>query len=123
MQQNVASRSATLVKSVLENARTNAIRTGRPYGVILERVTNEVTPGDSTNDPLLIAEHGANYCRKLSFAQVPFEYRGDVSGAVLTLNTSVSPPCFEADIATCGLLYAVASNQLPDSQKPFGIAA
>ena len=37
MRQSINSRSASLVKGALLNARAQALRTGRPFGVVLER--------------------------------------------------------------------------------------
>ncbi len=132
LQQNTASRAATLVKGVFENARANAIRTGRPYGVVLYRANNTVTPGDSINDPLLFATHGANYCNRLGFAQMAFDYRGDTSGATVTVNNVAALPApftrpdiqiFEASVADAGMLYAIASNQIPVDQQPITVGS
>jgi type II secretory pathway pseudopilin PulG len=126
LQQNVASRSATLVKSAFENARSNAIRSGKPYGVILHRVRNEVTPGVDLDDPLLLASHGANYCKRISFAQVAFDYRGEFPSTTMRFDARTpSPPplppgpFFVADISSAGLLFAVANNLIPVDQRPF----
>jgi hypothetical protein len=39
------------------------------------------------NDPLLLAAQGANYCKRLSFAEVAFDYRGDFEDATATLGS------------------------------------
>lgn len=127
LQQNVASRSATLVKSAFESARSNAIRTGRPYGVILHRVRNEVTPGLDLDDPLLLASHGANFCKRISFAQVAFDYRGDFPNSTVRFDnqtiTLPAGPFFVADVNTAGLLLAVSNNMIPVDQRPFDVGS
>lgn len=127
LQQNVASRTATLVKGTFENARAQAIRTGRPYGVRLHRVANTVSTGNQVNDPLLDATQGANYCKQLSYVQMAFEYRGDDENA----NIKYFPPTggstqtvdLRADSATSGLLYAIANGTVPVDQQAFSIGS
>lgn len=125
LQQNAAARNATLVKSVFENARGNAIRTGRPYGVILHRVKNTVTPGNEIDDPLLFAQHGVNYCNRFSFAQMAFDYRGDIENATLEVDTTSIPGTafLRAYSSTAGLIYAVATGVIPVEQQPLNVGS
>jgi prepilin-type N-terminal cleavage/methylation domain-containing protein len=122
LQQNAAARAATVVKGAFENARSQAIRTGRPYGVRLHRATNAVTQNDQTDDPTFDASHGANYCKKLSYVQVAHEYRGDeVDARVRFVGYTSTPPRrlrFRASREQSGLLFAIASGWVPRAQQP-----
>ena len=51
MRQNTLSRSASLVKGAFINARSQAIRTGRPFGVVVERLRRRI--GEGTADTLI----------------------------------------------------------------------
>ncbi|MGV3484439.1 MAG: pilus assembly FimT family protein [Planctomycetaceae bacterium] len=115
LKQNVSTRTASLVKSTFENARAQAIRTGRPFGVVLHRSRNEVTATDNPfSDPL----HGSNYCNRLSFAQVAFEYRGDVEGTVALYPGVGAQPFIVVQQATAGLIFALASGTIQADANP-----
>ena len=70
LKQNVSTRTATMVKATFENARAQAIRTGRPFGVRMHRAENAVEPSAgitdpaNINDPTYNPSHGANYCNR-----------------------------------------------------------
>lgn len=115
LKQNVSTRTASLVKSTFENARAQAIRTGRPFGVVLHRVRNDVT---ATDNPFASALHGSNYCNRLSFAQAAFEYRGDVEGTVALFPGTGTQPFVVVQQATAGLLFAIASGAIGSDENP-----
>ena len=77
LRQNALSRSASLVKGAFINARAQAIRTGRPFGIVIERRRNDLGSGSLNQLDLLTT----NYATRLYYVQTPIEYRGDVTGA------------------------------------------
>lgn len=124
LKQNVSARTATMVKATFENARAQAIRTGRPFGVVLHRAASAVTPASNINDPNSINDpvyspiHGANYCNRLSFVQMAFQYRGDFEGAnAVFSNAGVNPSiiCLQSQ---AGLLTAIARNNIRIGDRP-----
>jgi prepilin-type N-terminal cleavage/methylation domain-containing protein len=78
MKQTTLSRSASLVKGAFINARSQAIRTGRPFGVVVERIRNRI--GDGAASTLNFT--AANYSTRLYYVQSPIEYRGDAVDSV-----------------------------------------
>lgn len=110
MRQNSLSRSASMVKGAFINARAQAIQTGRPYGVVIERRRNNLGSGAAADLNFL----GANYSTRLYYVQSPIEYRGDIneSAAIPYFETpgsgaSVIPRFFFPE-AQAGLLASVA---------------
>ncbi|MCS7468367.1 prepilin-type N-terminal cleavage/methylation domain-containing protein [Stieleria sp. ICT_E10.1] len=119
MRQTTLSRSASLVKGAFINARTQAIRTGRPYGLVIERRRSDIGEGNPAN----LNYFSANYATRLYYVQSPMEYRGDVDSAVaypIMHTTSPTPPTnsplypiqpkFFIPRSSSGLLYALASG-------------
>ena len=78
LRQNALSRSASLVKGAFINARAQAITTGRPFGLVIERRLNDLGSGDPTTMDFV----PANYATRLYYVQSPIEYRGDVETAI-----------------------------------------
>ncbi|WP_182865788.1 pilus assembly FimT family protein [Rhodopirellula sp. JC639] len=119
MRQTSLSRSASLVKGAFINARTQAIRTGRPYGLVIARQRRDIGEGNPAN----LNYFSANYATRLYYVQSPMEYRGDVDSAVaypIIHTTSPTPPTtsplyprqpqFFIPRSSSGLLYALASG-------------
>ncbi len=77
LRQNVTGRSATLVKGAFINARAQALRTGRPFGLVIERQRRSV--GSGTPNQLNFT--AANYATRLYYVQTPIAYRGDIDSA------------------------------------------
>ena len=118
LKQNVSTRTATMVKATFENARAQAIRTARPFGVVIHRASNDVDAANALNDPIVTAAQGANYCDRLSFVQMAFEYRGDIEGAgALFSNVGVRPSiiCLQSQ---AGLLTAIALGYIRAQERP-----
>ncbi len=126
LKQNVSTRTATMVKATFENARAQAIRTGRPFGVRLHRAENAVAPSTSgivdditsINDPIYNATHGANYCNRLSFVQMAFQYRGDFEGATAVFSNEGVAPSIICLQSNAGLLTAIARNNILLGERP-----
>lgn len=78
MRTSSLSRSAGIVQGAFVNARAQAIRTGRPFGVVVERIRRSI--GDGTADQLDF--FAANYATRMYYVQSPIEYRGDTEDAV-----------------------------------------
>ncbi|OYP32176.1 Tfp pilus assembly protein FimT/FimU [Rhodopirellula sp. MGV] len=120
MRQNSLSRAASLVKGAFINARAQAIQTGRPFGVVLERRRNRIGDGTANN----LDFTAANYATRLYYVQSPIEYRGDTVDAkcypVFNTNpgsnanypTSQFPqiPRLFFPQSAAGILYASAVN-------------
>ncbi|WP_161604646.1 pilus assembly FimT family protein [Roseiconus nitratireducens] len=111
MRQNTLSRSASLVKGAFINARAQAIRTGRPYGIVIERQRHDIGSGN----PSALNYLGGNYATRLYYVQSPLEYRGDVAASavypVFDPPTGSTPvPKFFFPQTSAGLLYAVANS-------------
>ena len=117
LRQNALSRSASLVKGAFINARAQAIRTGRPFGIVIERRRNNL--GSGTPDQLDFLT--TNYATRLYYVQTPIEYRGDVTGASaipILVGESIPPPAgpvyytprFFVPRDSAGLLYSAAGN-------------
>lgn len=115
MRQNSLSRSASVVKGAFINARAQAIRTGRPFGVVIERRSHEFGSGVASNLDFTLA----NYSTRLYYVQSPMEYRGDFQDALAyplfeDSNTgstadAVVPRLF-VPRGAAGLLYAAADQ-------------
>ncbi|MDM4016553.1 pilus assembly FimT family protein [Roseiconus lacunae] len=114
MRQNSLSRAASLVKGAFINARSQAIRTGRPFGIVIERRRHSI--GNGTADTLDF--FAANYSSRLYYVQSPLEYRGDYQDAVIypifedTINSSDTDnlaPRFFVPRESAGLLYAAST--------------
>ena len=118
LKKNASTRTASMVQTVFENARAQAIRTGRPFGVVLHRDDNHIIVDDSASDPVLSATHGANRCNRMSFVQQAFNYRGDVNTA--TGNFDFATSTLTIDAAVGGLLVAsVPPNAtIPEQERP-----
>jgi hypothetical protein len=127
LKQNVSARTATMVKSVFENARAQAIRTGRPFGVRLHRSSNAVAQGtglndpNALNDPVYSATQGANYCNRLSFVQMPFQYRGDFEGANAVFSAAGVAPSIICLQSNAGLITAIARNNILPDDVPINV--
>ncbi|MEO1525447.1 MAG: prepilin-type N-terminal cleavage/methylation domain-containing protein [Planctomycetota bacterium] len=116
LRQNALSRSATLVKGAFINARSQAIRTGRPFGVVIERKRRDLGSGLASGLDFLTT----NYSTRMYYVQSPLEYRGDVNSAAaipVIVNTrqntnSHGPfvPMFFMPRSSCGMSYAAASG-------------
>jgi prepilin-type N-terminal cleavage/methylation domain-containing protein len=108
--QNGLSRSASVVKGAFINARAQAIRTGRPYGVVIERRRHDIGSGNPANLNYL----GANYATRLYYVQSPMEYRGDTneSSAYPVFHPPGGGPVpkFFFPRSSSGLLFAVANQ-------------
>jgi hypothetical protein len=118
LKQNVSARTATMVKATFENARAQAIRTGRPFGVRMHRASNAVDPANSFNDPIVTAPQGANFCNRLSYVQMAFEYRGDIEGTSAYFSDAGVRPsiiCLQSDT---GLLTAIAKGNIQPADRP-----
>ena len=98
MRTSSLSRSAGIVQGAFVNARAQAIRTGRPFGVVIERIRRSI--GDGTADQLDF--FAANYATRMYYVQSPIEYRGDTEDAVCY-------PVFET--AASALLPGIAAPQ------------
>jgi prepilin-type N-terminal cleavage/methylation domain-containing protein len=118
LKQNVSTRTATMVKATFENARAQAIRSGRPFGVVMHRARNDVDAGNTLNDPIVTAVHGANYCNRLSFVQMAFEYRGDIEGAGGLFSNAGTRPSLICLQSEAGLLTAIANGNILPGDRP-----
>ncbi len=78
LKQNTASRSAEVIRQVFVNARAQAIKSNRPFGVALRRSANTGV--------------NADYCKSLSFMAAPPTYQGDVSTATAVKLAAVGAP-------------------------------
>ncbi|MCC9601483.1 prepilin-type N-terminal cleavage/methylation domain-containing protein [Stieleria sp. JC731] len=110
MRQNSLGRAASLVKGAFINARAQAIRTGRPFGIVIERRRHAI--GDGTADTLNF--FNANYSTRMYYVQSPLEYRGDYPDAVAypifeAVGGSSLAPRFFIPREAAGLLYAAAT--------------
>ncbi|MCO8123646.1 prepilin-type N-terminal cleavage/methylation domain-containing protein [Stieleria sp. TO1_6] len=114
MRQNTLSRCASLVKGAFINARSQAIRSGRPFGVVVERRRHEIGSGAADSLDFTVA----NYSTRLYYVQSPIEYRGDFDDAVLypifvdsdtTSDTDPVVPSFFVPQSSAGLLFAAAN--------------
>lgn len=123
---NSLSRSASVVKGALLNARAQAIRTGRPFGLVFERQRRAINPQTSaTAAPVAasdLALFSSNYCSRMYYVQSAFEYRGDTNEAVcfpvfrreaiantMPVRQHDTPALFFPE-NTCGTLAAAANN-------------
>lgn len=115
MRQTTLSRSASLLKGAFINARGQAIRTGRPFGVVIERQRHEIGSGNADQLNFTVA----NYATRLYYVQSPMEYRGDYQDAFVypiyedsdtTNSTDVVVPRFFIPRSSAGLLYAAAAT-------------
>ena len=130
LKQNVSTRTATMVKATFENARAQAIRTGRPFGVVLHRAQSSIVQSAGLNDPANLNDpiynpsHGANYCNRVSFVQTAFYYRGDVENATGTIvyeqlrGTGEIRPTLVCSSGVAGLLLAIAQGNIPAKDSP-----
>ncbi|MCA9138346.1 MAG: prepilin-type N-terminal cleavage/methylation domain-containing protein [Planctomycetales bacterium] len=115
MRQNSLSRSAAIVKGAFINARAQAIRTGRPFGVVIERRTHDIGSGAASGLNYTVA----NYSTRLYYVQSPMEYRGDYQEALAypvfedsntgATTDSVAPRLF-VPRGSAGLLFAAADS-------------
>ena len=123
LKQNVAARAATMVKASFENARAQAIRTGRPFGIVLHRASNSLTPGDASDDPILNPVHGVNYCNRLSFVQTTFDYRGDAENVEALFSNAGLLQSIVVLQSDSGLLTAIAMDQIPEDEIPISVGS
>lgn len=103
------------MKGAFINARAQAIRTGRPYGIVIERRSGEVGAGQPSELALL----SANYSTRMYYVQSPLEYRGDIAPSYvypvfqrIPITASVNfnyMPYFFIPQSSSGLLFASAS--------------
>ncbi len=110
LRQNVTGRSASLVKGAFINARAQAIRSGRPFGLVIERQRRSV--GAGTPDQLNFT--AANYATRLYYVQTPIAYRGDTQSAYAYPFDDVansSTPKFFIPSVDAALLYAAAQQR------------
>lgn len=114
MRQHTLSRTASIVKGAFINARGQAIRTGRPFGVVIERQRHEIGAGSADQLDFILG----NYATRMYYVQSPMEYRGDYQDAFAypifeDSNTSnandVVVPRFFIPQASAGLLFAAAA--------------
>lgn len=108
---NVVSRGAQVVRSAIDRARSQAIRTGRPCGVVLERQRSRLLPQDPAVDELL--PFGHDIVRRISYVQTASSYRGDHSQAEARMLANGELEVFEQDAS---LLYAAAQGQASASR-------
>ncbi|WDQ16567.1 pilus assembly FimT family protein [Rhodopirellula sp. P2] len=108
---NVVSRGAKVVRSAIDRARAQAIRTGRPCGVVLERQRSRMLPQDPLVDELL--PFGHDVVRRISYVQTASSYRGDHSQSEGRLLASGELEVFEQDAS---LLYAAAQGMASASR-------
>ena len=115
LRQNSLGRAASLVKGAFLNARTQAIRTGRPFGIVIERRRHEIGAGPANTLDFTIA----NYATRMYYVQSPLEYRGEFDGAVAypifedsntASNTDPLVPRFFVPLSSGGLLFAAADG-------------
>lgn len=115
MRQNSLSRSASIVKGAFINARGQAVRTGRPFGVVIERQRHEIGSGTADQLDFLIG----NYATRLYYVQSPVEYRGDYQDAFaypvfedINTGSATDPivPQFFIPQSSAGLLFAAAAT-------------
>lgn len=117
MRQNSLSRAASLVKGAFINARSNAIRSGRPYGIVIERRRPDLGSGSADS----LAFVNANYSTRLYYVQSPLEYRGDIQSSsaypVRGIDTVPGTPAVNYNVPRffiprdeAGLVYASALN-------------
>ena len=78
MRQNALSRSASVVKGAFINARNQAIRSGRPFGIVIERRRKRIGSGPLSD----LDFFAANYSTRMYYVQSSIEYRGDSNNAV-----------------------------------------
>ncbi|MEO1618271.1 MAG: prepilin-type N-terminal cleavage/methylation domain-containing protein [Planctomycetota bacterium] len=113
--QNSLARSASLVKGAFINARAQAIRTGRPYGIVLERQQRDL----GTGQPVDLDFLRANYCTRMYYVQSPLEYRGDVIPSYIYPVFEAIPlaggnfnymPYFFIPQSSSGLVFASAND-------------
>ncbi|TWU07647.1 pilus assembly FimT family protein [Stieleria varia] len=91
LRQNIVARAAAVVKGAFLNARAQAIRTGRPFGVVIERQRDTIGAGT----PAQLNFFNANYASRLYYVQTPLLYRGDLeeSAAYIFIgNSSANQP-------------------------------
>lgn len=115
MRQTSLSRGASIVKGAFINARAQAIRTGRPFGVVIERRRKDLGSGVASS----LDFTQANYSTRLYYVQSPMEYRGDFQDALAypifedrntgATGDAVAPRLF-IPRGAAGLLYAAADN-------------
>ena len=108
--QNVTGKSASLVKGAFINARAQALRTGRPFGLVIERQRRSV--GAGTPNQLIFSP--ANYATRLYYVQTPIAYRGDIQSAYAypfrDLGVGGAPRFFIPKVSA-GLIFAAAQQQ------------
>ncbi|QEF99444.1 hypothetical protein Mal15_35090 [Stieleria maiorica] len=126
MRQNTLSRSASLVKGAFINARAQAIRTGRPFGLVIERRQRRIGEGVASG----LNFFGANYATRIYYVQSPIEYRGDSQNAQAYPYLSTAwapnpaPPAnqtlpnsviakFFIPLESAGVLYAAVNGSAP----------
>jgi prepilin-type N-terminal cleavage/methylation domain-containing protein len=102
---NVISRGANVVKSAIDRARAQAIRTGRPCGVVLERQRSRVLQQDPMVDEIL--PFGHDIVRRISYVQTAGGYRGDHGQTQAEL---ISPNTLEVFEQDASLLFAAAQG-------------
>ena len=99
--QDALARSASVVQSAFLNARAQAMRSGRPFGVVIQRLRNDVGGGAVSNLNLLTA----NYSTRLYFVQSPMEYQGDIPNASVI-------PIYDQDFSVFYFFVPQASSGL-----------
>lgn len=106
LKQNIVARSAAVVKGAFLNARAQAVRTGRPFGVVIERQRDTI--GDGA--PAQLNFFNASYSTRLYYVQTPLIYRGDVEKASAYLFRSQVDGALRFFIAqsSANILYAAA---------------
>jgi hypothetical protein len=90
----------------------------------MHRSANAVAPAASINDPNSINDpvfnpvQGANYCNRLSFVQMAFQYRGDFEGTRALFSTAGVAPSIICLQSQAGLLTAIARNNILLGDRP-----
>ena len=122
MRKTTLSRSASLIKGAFINARSQAIRTGRPFGIVVERRRHQIGSGAASTLDFTLA----NYSTRMYYVQSPIEYRGDFQDAVAypvfidgntSATTDVVLPALFFPQESAGLLFASASP-IPGLSNP-----
>lgn len=118
MRQSSLSRGASIVKGAFINARAQAIRTGRPFGLVIERRRRDLGSGVASG----LQFTPANYSTRMYYVQSPLEYRGDFQNALAypifedsntgNTNDAVVPRLF-VPRGSAGLLFAAADASNP----------
>jgi type II secretory pathway pseudopilin PulG len=120
LRSNMLSSAANTVDGALEMARTIAIKSGRPHGVLIERKSPYLYAGTQTGlQPFNAAVYArANYATRISYVQVPADYSmGPKLISFYTLSNQGSNCTgqlrFFAPRADAPLLYAAVDESAP----------